>query len=422
MRKLPKLLLSLLGSLLGLLILIAVGTVLYVNATWDSPVRRPAANLVAPSDEVSLARGRHLYTLTANCWGCHGGKGGLAPDEPQTGGREFDLTGIGPGFGFYYASNLTPDRDTGIGAWTDGELVRAIREGINRRNQIIFPVMAYQFYHGLSDADALAIVAYMKSLPPVRNQVPSRRLSFPTKALIALGILRPEPPVTTEVQAPRKGATAEYGKYLAWHASGCAECHSPRAARDGSLDMTRPLAGGLFPFPEENLEMTGSNLTPDPATGIGSWSEAQFMKAMRSGTRPDGRVLVTFMPWPLYTHWSDDELRAAWLYMRSLPPQMHEVPRGKLKDAAAGAAGAARGRALFEVYCLMCHGREGRGSPLFDVVLQDFVAGADPDRIVDVVLHPSGNNNSAMPAYDKTLSRDQVSDIISYLKQTGERQ
>lgn len=419
MGKGTKRLLSLLGCLVGLLMLTVVGAVFYVITTWDSPVRRPVSNLVAPRDDATVARGRYLYNLTAHCWDCHGGKGGFSPDEPQTGGREFDLTGIGPGFGFYFASNLTPDKDTGIGAWTDGELVRAIREGVNRKNEVIFPVMAYQFYHGLSDADALAIVAYMRSLPPVRNQVQARRVSFPAKALIAFGILKPEPPVLAKAQAPPKGVTREYGKYLAWHASGCAECHSPRSPRDGSLDAARPLAGGLFPFPEKNIEVTGSNLTPDPATGTGSWTEEQFIRAMRCGTRPDARVMMTFMPWPLYSHWSDAELRAVWLYLRSLPPQVHQVPAGKLKAAAGGVPGLARGQALFEVYCQMCHGREGRGSPLFDVVLQDIVAGADPDRVVDAVLYGVGTSKSAMPAYDKTLARGQVSDIVSYLKKTG---
>lgn len=414
-----KYLLSLLGGLVGLVILAVAGAAIYVSVKWDSPVMRPVVSLVAPKDEASVTRGRYIYTLTANCWGCHGGQGGLTPDEPQSGGREFDTTRIGPGFGFYYASNLTPDKDTGIGAWTDGELVRAIREGVNRKNEVIFPVMAYQFYHGLSDADALAIVAYMRSLPPVRNRVPSRRLSFPAKALITFGMLKPEPPVTTVGEAPREEATAAYGRYLAWHASGCAECHSPRSPRDGRLDPTRPFAGGLFPFPEENFETTGSNLTPDPATGIGNWTEQQFIKAMRAGTRPDGRVLMTFMPWPLYSHWSDEELTAVWMYLRSLPPQAHQVPVGHLRAAATGAPGLPRGQALFGVYCLMCHGREGRGSSLFGVVLRDIVAGADSDSLVELVLHGAGNNNSPMPAYDKTLARNQVSDIVSYLKQAA---
>ena len=409
-----------LGGLVGLILLVAVGAVLYVFAAWDSPIRRPMASLVAPRGAESVARGRYLYTLTANCWGCHGGRGGLSPDEPQSGGREFDLTATGPGFGRFYGSNLTPDNDTGIGPWSDAELVRAIREGVNRQGQVIFPVMPYQFYHGLSDADALALVAYMRSLPPVRYAVPARRVSFATKALIAFRMLKPEPLVGAPVQAPPKGVTAEYGRYLAWHTSGCAECHSPRSPRDGSLDHSRPLAGGLFPFPEKYFEITGTNLTPDPSTGIGNWTEGQFILAMRRGTRPDGRALMTFMPWPLYTHWSDEELHAIWLYLRTLSPQAHSVPPGKLRAAAAGTPGPSRGEALYEVYCLMCHGPAGRGSPLFDVAFQNIVAAADSDTLVDFVLHRTGLSlDSPMPAYEKTLSADQVADIISFLKKFG---
>ena len=99
--------------------------------------------------------------------------------------------------------------------------------------------------------------------------------------------------------APPAAPTPEYGKYLAWHASGCAECHTPRDPKTAKVDPTRPLAGGLFPFPEPGFTTTGSNLTPDVATGLGGWTEEQFVTAVQTGVRPNGTVLLPFMPWPV---------------------------------------------------------------------------------------------------------------------------
>ena len=114
--------------------------------------------------------------------------------------------------------------------------------------------------------------------------------------------------------------------------------------------MTQPFAGGLFPIPEEGFTTTSSNLTPDVATGIGNWTEAQFMTAMRTGVRPDGTVMLPFMPWPVYDRWSKGDLRAVWLYLQSLEPIVHEVPVSTLTDAAATGKGTARGQAVYITY------------------------------------------------------------------------
>lgn len=114
--------------------------------------------------------------------------------------------------------------------------------------------------------------------------MPPRRLSFVAKALIAISFIKPESPITQTVPSPSPGPTAAYGEYLAWHASGCAECHTPRDPKTAALDVTRLLAGGLFPFPEEGFVTTGSNLTSDVATGIGGWTEDQFVAAVHRHT------------------------------------------------------------------------------------------------------------------------------------------
>jgi len=116
----------------GILALLIVGFVAIVLLTWNRPVIRSGPELKSPTDAQTQAAGEFLYNYSMQCWHCHGAEGSHSLDEPQAGGREFDLTQIGPGFGLYYASNLTPDPETGIGNWSDSELVRALREGLDR--------------------------------------------------------------------------------------------------------------------------------------------------------------------------------------------------------------------------------------------------------------------------------------------------
>lgn len=405
-----------LGILLGLLVILIIGLVVYVQLTWDRPVVRDIREMTAPMDAETIARGEFLYNYSLNCWGCHGSEGSRSPDEPQAGGFEFDLTDIGPpgGFGIVYSSNVTPDVETGIGAWSDGELVRAIREGLDRDGHLIFVIMEAEWWRGMSDEDVLALVAYMRSLPPVKNEVPANRLTFLAKALQALGISKPQPPVTSPVVAPPRGATSEYGEYLVYHASGCAGCHMPRDPNTGQFDATRPLAGGLFEFPEEGFSTTGSNLTPDAATGIGDWTEEQFITAMRTGLRPDGTVMLPFMPYPSYSQWSEDDLRAIWSFLRTLDPIEHEVLPSTLKGAAATGSGVDRGEALFEVYCLACHGEDGSGAPFTSIALQDAANGMDDTTLSRFIAE--GISGTSMPAFGGTFTEEEIEDLIKLIR------
>ena len=393
---------------LGIVGLAAVG---YVLVAWDRPVARPAREMQAPRDPQTVARGEDLYQRGTLCWTCHGSAGTPDMREPQAGGRPFDLSAIGPGFGKVWSPNLTSDRETGVGAVSDALLVRAIREGIDHRGNVIIPVMAYQFYHGLSDADALAIVAYLRTLEPVRNVVPPRQPSFVAKALIAFGMVAPEAPVTAPSESPAPGPTPEFGRYLAWHASGCAECHTPRFPSNGQLDRSRLMGGALFTIHEAGFTTTAPNLTPDPRTGLGNWTEAQFVTALRTGTRPDGTVMLPFMPWPVYATWSDEDLHAVWLYLRSVPAVEHETPASVVTDAVPGEP---PGAGIFAAYCAVCHGDHGRGSALTTLVLADEMSSFDDDTLSTIIQE--GAPGSAMPAFDKTLTRDQVRDVIAYLR------
>jgi mono/diheme cytochrome c family protein len=416
MNKSLKRILKGLGILVGVLVVLVIILAVYVQLSWDRPVSRLAPQMTAPKNEETLARGEYLYKYTLICWGCHGAEGSNSPAESQAGGQEFDLTGIGPpgGFGVVYASNITPDSETGIGEWTDGEIVRAIREGLDPEGHILFPIMEAEWWKGLSDDDTLALAAYMRSLEPVHHEVQENRYSFAARMLVGLRIVDAQPAITTPVVAPPKGATAEYGEYLATRASSCVGCHSPRDPNSGQFDQSRPFAGGLFPFPEEGFNTTAPNLTPDVATGMGNWTEEQFMIAMRTGLRPDGTVMLPFMPWPSYSRWSEDDLRAAWLYLRSLEPIVHEIPVSELTGAAATGRGATRGEALFHVYCIVCHGEKGSGSPFTIVALEQVASGMDDAVLFGFISE--GLQGTSMPGFGKTLTDEQIEDLVAFIR------
>jgi len=368
----------------------------------------------ASSDTVRVLRGKYLYERSLLCWNCHGSQGGHSPAEPQAGGREFDLTRVGPGFGYVFGSNLTSDSATGIGSWSDGELVRAIREGVSRDGHLIFPVMAYQFYHGLSDEDALAVVAYLRSLPPIHNKVSARRLSFAAKSMLAISLIKAEAPITQPVTAPKPASSVEYGEYVAWRMSGCAECHSPRDPKTARLDLGRPMSGGLFPFPEEDFVTTGPNLTSEVDTGLGTWTEDQFVTAMQTGVRPNGTVMLPFMPWPSYAQWNREDLHAIWLYVRSLKPISHRVPTSTLVGAAANARGPDRGGAIYRSYCLACHGDKGSGSPFTSSALKDAVRDVDGAALASLI--EEGLPGTSMPGFKNTLAKDQIGDVVQFVR------
>ena len=416
MNKRLRRILKILGILVGVLALLVIILVVYVQLTWDRPVSREAPQMIAPTDAETVARGEYLFKYSLNCWDCHGSQGGNSPDEPQAGGLEFDLTNIGlpGGFGYVYASNITPDPETGIGTWSDGELVRVLREGLDPEGHQVFPIMEAEWWSGLSDEDTLALVAYMRSLSPVRNGVPDNRLTFAAKALFALGVLKAQPAITEPVGAPPRGETVEYGEYLVYHASTCVGCHTPRNPNTGEFDLTQPFAGGLFPIPDEGLSATGSNLTPDPATGIGNWTEEQFMTAMRTGLRPNGTVMVPYMPWPSYSRWDEEDLGAVWLYLRSLEPITHEIPAPTFTGAAASGTGAERGEGLFEVYCVICHGEKGSGGSFTTVALNEVASGMEDAMLSGFISE--GLPGTSMPGFGDTLTEEQISDLVAFIR------
>lgn len=282
----------------------------------------PSLNGAAASrDSAALvARGEYVVRSAAACGQCHAEQDGeLDPDAPLTGGREFRDWRLG----VVRASNLTPDSATGLGAWRDAEVVRAVRNGEAKDGRLLAPVMPYMWLHDMSDDDALAVARYLRSLESVRSAV--RQQPSVTFRIARALVLRPVSGGEARVVAPPRAPTAEYGGYLARHVSLCADCHTARTGFQAAPDRRHLFAGD--PHPSKMFPANPANITPDSATGIGRWSEDDFVRTLRTGVDPAGHKLNTFMPWPDYRRMTDDDLRAIYRYLRTVPPVRRAVPR-----------------------------------------------------------------------------------------------
>ncbi|MBK6422427.1 MAG: cytochrome c [Gemmatimonadetes bacterium] len=279
------------GAALVALVVLATGTLwLLSNRALARRYDVTAAPITIPTDSAALARGRHLATAIGKCVDCHG---------ENLGGTVMDM---GP-FGTFSPPNLTTGRG-GSPARSDAEWVRTIRHGVGAggRPLVFMPSLAY---HPMTEADLGALIAYLKSVPPVDTVLPPTRLGpiarlvlarTPEKLLAASAIDHAAP----FPDAIPAGPTAEYGRYLT-EIGGCTSCHGA------------DLKGGIHEGPPE--VPASADLTP--AGKMGSWSEEDFRKALREGVRPDGSVINPFMPWRLTRLMTDEEISAVWAYLKT---------------------------------------------------------------------------------------------------------
>jgi mono/diheme cytochrome c family protein len=232
------------------------------------------------------------------------------------------------------ASNITPDPETGAGNWTDDQLARAIREGIGHDGRALFPMMPYTSLRHMSDEDLASLVVYIRSLPPVRHELPSTEIIFPVKYLIRTV---PEP-VTARVDSPDRTDPVKWGQYLVTIAS-CSECHTPQAR---GVAVPGLEYGGGFTLEGPWGAAASSNITPD-ASGISYYDEALFVQAMRTGY-VKARKLNSIMPFEEFGKLTDDDLKAMFAYLRTLKPVKHRVDN-----------------ALPPTYCKLCRLAHGGG-------------------------------------------------------------
>jgi mono/diheme cytochrome c family protein len=297
---------------------IAIPIALSAAACHRTTVPLPRPNAAAAGETTSLvARGAYIVRDAAACGQCHARDPEHDLDGPLTGGRYFRDWRLGT----IRASNLTSDSATGLGTWTEAEIVRALRNGEARDGRLLAPVMPYAWLHRMSDQDAFAVARYLKTQPAVPHAVREHpNIWFKLGKLLFLG-----PEGGTSATAPPQRASAEYGAYLAKHVALCADCHTPRTGLRSTPDRRRLFAGDAHP-PKE-FPANPSNLTPDTATGIGRWSEDDFLRTIHTGVNPQGDSLTWFMPWREMRRMTDDDLRAIYRYLQTLPPIRNDIPR-----------------------------------------------------------------------------------------------
>ena len=287
---------ALLGAVL-LVALVAGGVFALSSYRMSRRIAVHDSEPVIRTDSASIARGRHLAIAIAKCVDCHGADlgGQLAVDA-------------GP-IGQLIAPNITSGAGGVLSALSDAELVRAIRHGV-RPDGTPLRFMPTTSFNLLSDEDVAAIVAYLRTAPPVDR--PSRggvvrplgRLLYVAGQLPLMNESELVPHDGITRRTPPAGATAEYGAYLAT-VGGCTGCHGPG------------LSGGHVPGTPPSFK-PAANLTP---SGIGQWSEQDFVTALREGKRPDGSVIDPFMPVKYTAQMTDDELRALYAHLRTVPPR-----------------------------------------------------------------------------------------------------
>jgi mono/diheme cytochrome c family protein len=280
--------------------------------------------MIAPKTPEAIERGRYLSEAMAGCVACHSPIDESRPgDFPQAGleysGRVFPA---GSGFpGTIVAPNLTPDPETGIGGWTDGEIVRAIREGVSRDGRPLFPLMNYPGYRMLSDDDVLAIVAYLRTRPAINRDNGRTQLDFPVGMMIRT---MPQPLDGTPPGLPAAGI--ERGRAMLTVMM-CGECHTPRDDR-GSPVAGMELAGGNA-FNGPWGVVYASNITSHPSAGIGAYSDDDLKRVFREGRNRAGRELWV-MPWSITKHLTDADLDALIAALREVPASSNLVPAPRL--------------------------------------------------------------------------------------------
>ena len=307
-----KILKRILLAVFGLIALL----VLYVQFGYNVRYDAPYPEIQLTTDSAALAHGEYLIYGPAHCANCH-----THQDDQEDlkagklvslkGGNAFELP-----FATIYTKNLTPDRETGIGALTDRELARTMRYSVDHEGHSLPPFMPFS---EMSDADLSAIISYLRKQEPVKNFVPEAKYNLLGKAVKRF-LMKPLAPESIAVQAVTPDSSIAYGRYLANGIANCKGCHTPFNMQ--KMQYEPPLLRGGTVMSEKTHVFTSPNLTPDPATGhITEWSEDTFVQRFRAG-----RVFEDSpMPWEAYSRMKERDLKAIYRYLQSLEPVENEI-------------------------------------------------------------------------------------------------
>jgi hypothetical protein len=312
------------------IVLILAGTGFYVYLSKTFPKVGPVRDMKVEITPERVERGKYLVDHVTGCIGCHSQRdfnyfsGPIVPGSEGKGGEVFDESVGFPGS--FYSKNITP---AGIGNWTDGELFRAVTTGINKDGKALFPLMPYLHFGQMDEDDILCVIAYIRTLKPITNDVPESKPSFPMSL-----IMRTIPQDAHFTKRPDRANIKEYGKYLV-DVGSCIECHTQMNRGKlkegfeygGSREF--PLSGGCI--------VRSSNITPDNETGIGLWTKEQFVNRFKAYDNPLARNVPvkpgefnTWMPWTELAGMTSEDLEAIYTYLKTIPAVRNKVEKFSL--------------------------------------------------------------------------------------------
>jgi mono/diheme cytochrome c family protein len=385
---------------------------------WPASIEPVVASAEQPHGAALVARGEYLVNA-ADCAACHTAPGG----KPFAGGLAFALP-----FGTLYSPNITPDKDTGIGGWTDAEFVRALHQGVGRNGEDLYPAFPYPSFALLSTDDALAMRAFLQTLPPSRATPPGNTIRFPFNLRFVMRAWKLLYLPRGRFEAnPSRDRVWNRGAYLAEALAHCGECHTPRNlmfATKSDAKFAGAVVDGLKAY----------NITPDPQSGIGKWTDQELADYLASGHAEGHGGASGNMAEAVdlsLRHLSSADIDSIVTYLRTVPPRRSgdpEVARADPPSLANSTAwstppgqSSSEGLRIFESACASCHAWNGEGQQSPYAALRGARTVNDPDgaNLVRVVLEGvrirSPLGDMAMPAFAQSYSDAEIASLSNYV-------
>lgn len=390
---------------LAVLVLLLGAAAVYIQLSGLPVHPKPTLQLKVEATLERVARGKRLAQML--CVGCH-----FDPTARVLSGKR--MVDAPPEFGVIYAANITRHPTRGIASWTDGEIAYLLRTGIRRDGRYVPPYMV-KLPHA-SDEDILSIIAFLRSDDPlvapadVPTHVPEA--SFLTKVLARVAF-KPFPYPTAPIAAPDGKDSVALGRYLADGLLDCYSCHSADFKTNNYFEPSKSpgyYAGGNMLLDASAQKVYSANITPDRETGIGSWTEAQFIRALKGAFRPDGTSLL--YPMQPYVEMTDEEAKAVYAYLKTVPAIRKTRParRTIVVEAREG-----QGKQVFYKYsCNSCHGDTGVG--LYDLrrAWKKYPTDAE---LIAYIKDPSAKVPGVkMPTWEGTIEESEYAPLVDYVK------